>query len=41
MPIIARLVSDEGVSIDMSGDTFLPGLNMILDSAEARLASSR
>ncbi|MBR7825675.1 TetR/AcrR family transcriptional regulator [Actinospica sp. MGRD01-02] len=40
-PIIARLVSEEGISIDMSGDTFLPGLNMILDSAEAKLASGR
>ncbi|MFC8520276.1 TetR/AcrR family transcriptional regulator [Streptomyces sp. NPDC057257] len=41
MPLLAGLVSDEGVSIDMSGDTFLPGLNMILDSAEAMLASGQ
>lgn len=38
MPLIAGLIRNEGVSIDMTGTTFLPGLDLILDAAELRLA---
>lgn len=36
-PTLARLVEEHSVSLDFTGSTFEPGLNLILDSAELRL----
>ena len=43
-PLLARLIADEGASLDMTdttGDAFLAGLDLILDSAEMKLAVHR
>lgn len=39
VPLLSRLVSEEGVTIDMTGNAFEAGLNMILDWAETTLAT--